>query len=150
MITEVTISVLPKIEWQGSTKKNCSEFLLFSRFTAVRSARNVFVAGMPVSAFPLPFWDPCHNRCRVLRVPRWDARANNLALAILREFLSLCPQVEKVSQLFLWPVVHAMSAAVGGESGFMRMSSGCSPGQQKRKIRAPDCPARALKSPDRR
>ena len=86
----------------GVRERNCPSSSS-SRFTAIRSARNVFVAGCSL-CLPLAFRPPATTvaRCSVSRM----GRARTIALAILRESRLLGVLVEEVGQLFLRPLIH--------------------------------------------
>ncbi len=95
---------------------------------------------------PSPYLlDPCHNRCQVLRCPGWDA----LVRSPWRFCVSSSPPPSGRGGR---PVP---SPASGSQflppSAANRDSCACRAARaSETKIRAPDYPARALKSPDRR
>ncbi len=123
----------------GVRERNCPSSSS-SRFTAVRSARNVFVAGCSF-CLPLAFRPPATTvaRCSVSRM----GRARTIALAILRESRLLCFLVEKIGQFFLRPLIHnfVRGQRVIGIHAHVERSR-----PSEKKIRAQGCPARARNS----
>ena len=124
----------------GARSRNCPS-ASNSRFTAIRSARNVFVAGCSF-CLPLEVRAPATTvaRCCVSRI----GRARTMTLAILLESRSSPKLIEQVGELFLRGLVHD----VHGRSRLDPNPCACRAVRRSgRKNRAPRCPAACSKLP---